>query len=173
MREKFNWKLACNTTEKVIKSPPHLAVPMRPPFAWLADVRAVTQVSGQSVPAATSDGRECILLGQTPPARTDSMVCESDLWSRWLQEANRIKQTKCANKMQIYSHLSYRIHTGIPAGRNLSSERIGITKQSWSSVDREIGSLRELTNAPVAEFCCPLKFTNEKMISLDQCCRRR
>lgn len=53
--------------------------------------------------------------------------------------------------------------TGMPAGKNLSNERIGITKQSCSSVDKEIGSLRELTKAPVAvPFCCPLKLTETK-----------
>lgn len=36
-------------------------------------------------------------------------------------------------------------------------------KQSRSSVDKDMGSLRELTKAPVAvPFCCPLKLTMQK-----------
>lgn len=50
--------------------------------------------------------------------------------------------------------------TGMPAGKNRSRERTGIMKQSCSRVDREIGSLRELTKAPVPGLWgCPLKLT--------------
>lgn len=65
----------------------------------------------------------------------------------------------------FYANFLNIILTGTPAGRNLSNERMGITKQSCSSVDNEIGSLRELTKAPaaVALLCCPLKFTVIKM----------
>lgn len=48
----------------------------------------------------------------------------------------------------------YRKLTGTPAGRNLCKLLTGIMKQSRSSVDKEIGSLLELTKAPVAvPFC--------------------
>lgn len=48
----------------------------------------------------------------------------------------------------------------MPAGRKRSRERTGIIKQSCSRVDREIGSLRELTKAPVPGLLgCPLKLT--------------
>lgn len=49
--------------------------------------------------------------------------------------------------------------TGTPAGRNLSRLRTGIMKQSRSSVANEIGSLLELTKAPVAEPGWPPKLT--------------
>jgi hypothetical protein len=49
--------------------------------------------------------------------------------------------------------------TGTPAGKNLSRLLTGIIKQSRSSVAREIGSLRELTNAPVADPGWPPKLT--------------
>jgi hypothetical protein len=49
--------------------------------------------------------------------------------------------------------------TGTPAGKNLSRLLTGIMKQSRSSVANEIGSLLELTKAPVAEPGWPPKLT--------------
>jgi hypothetical protein len=49
----------------------------------------------------------------------------------------------------------------MPAGKKRSSERTGIIKQSFSNVDNEIGSLREVTK-PVADPFCPLKFTEKQ-----------
>lgn len=58
--------------------------------------------------------------------------------------------------------------TGTPSGRNRCKLLTGMIKQSRSSVAKEIGSLLELTKAPVAvPFCWPLKLTKIKKISLN------
>lgn len=51
--------------------------------------------------------------------------------------------------------------TGTPAGKNLSKLLTGIMKQSRSSVANEIGSLLELTKAPVADPGWPPKLTKD------------
>lgn len=52
-----------------------------------------------------------------------------------------------------------KISTGTPAGRKRSIERIGMIKQSFSKVVKEMGSLLELTNPFIASLASPPRLT--------------
>jgi hypothetical protein len=110
---------------------------------------------GRVAPTDSLNERECKLLDRKLQGPIRCWLCKSDLWSRAQLLEAAIKYSQLRLSSARYIEL-----TGTPAGRNLSKLRTGIMKQSRSSVANEIGSLLELTKAPVADpFCWPLKLT--------------
>jgi hypothetical protein len=103
---------------------------------------------GQWAPAETLNEQEYKFLDRTLRAQRGCWASQLGLlFQETLPEAaNDLKS--CVHF--LISKLKCRL-TGIPAGKNLSNERTGIMKQSCSSVESEIGSLREVTKAFVAE----------------------
>lgn len=101
---------------------------------------------GPAVPMGSLSARGCKLLDQKLQVLITCWLCKLDLFSR-VQQLEAVKNGKKIIKVsKLVSWL-----TGTPAGKNLSKLRTGIMKQSRSSVANEIGSLRELTKAPVAD----------------------
>lgn len=106
--------------------------------------------AGPEAQAGSSSERECKLLDRKLQVLTRCWICDSDL-----SYPVRMRE---AYERETFSEswigkATWNL-TGTPAGRNRSKLRTGIMKQSRSSVANEIGSLLELTKAPVAvPFC--------------------